>query len=315
MTYFFFMPKKHTLENFIKEAVEIHGDKYDYSKTDYTNAKAKVRIICPIHGEFWQTPDKHINCRQGCPYCGGKKKPTTEEYLQKVNKVHNGKYDYSETVYQNKNSKICIICHQKDENGIEHGKFYQIAHNHLNGNGCPKCAGKYRYTTDEIIEKFRIVHNNIYDYSKVKYHNTKTKVCIICPEHGEFWQAPYHHLNGNGCPHCKESLFEKRVAQFFKENGIQYMEHANCILFPWLHKQHLDFYLPKYNIAIECQGEQHYFPVDFAGKGEEWAINKFKQIQKLDEEKLKLCNENGVKLLYIKFDDDIEVIIKNILKI
>lgn len=180
MTYFF-MPKKHTLENFIKEAVEIHGDKYDYSKTDYTNAKAKVRIICPIHGEFWQ--------------------------------------------------------------------------------------------------------------------------------------APYHHLNGNGCPHCKESLFEKRVAQFFKENRIQYMEHANCVLFPWLHKQHLDFYLPKYNIAIECQGEQHYFPVDFAGKGEEWAINKFKQIQKLDEEKLKLCNENGVKLLYIKFDDDIEVIIKNILKI
>lgn len=77
----------------------------------------------------------------------------------------------------------------------------------------------------------------------------------------------------------------------------------------------MDFYLPQYNIAIECQGEQHYFPVDFAGKGEEWAIDKFKQIQKLDEEKLKLCNENGVKLLYIKFDDDIEVIIKNILKI
>ena len=100
------MPKKHTLENFIKEAVEIHGDKYDYSKTDYTNAKAKVRIICPIHGEFWQTPDKHINCRQGCTYCGGKKKPTTEEYLQKVNKVHSGNTDYSKIVYQKKNYKI-----------------------------------------------------------------------------------------------------------------------------------------------------------------------------------------------------------------
>ena len=82
------MSKKHTLEEFIKEAVELHGNKYDYSKTDYVNAKTKVCIVCPEHGEFWPTPDKHINRRQGCPKWRGKKKPTTEEYLQKVKKVH-----------------------------------------------------------------------------------------------------------------------------------------------------------------------------------------------------------------------------------
>lgn len=309
------MAKKYTIEKFIKKAIETHGYKYNYSKTDYINAKTKVCIICPEHGEFWQTPDKHVNCKQGCPKCSGKKKPTTEEYLKIVNEVHNNKYDYSETVYKNKDSKICIICHQKDENGIEHGRFYQIAHNHLNGNGCPKCTNKYRYTTDEIIKKFKIIHNGIYDYSKVDYFNTKTKVCIICPKHGEFWQAPYHHLNGNGCPKCKSSLFERRVAQFLDKNKVQYIEYANCLLFPWLGKQHLDFYLPKYNIAIECQGEQHYFPVDFAGKGKEWAENNFKNMQKLDKKKLNLCTKNDVKLSYLKFDNDIEITIKKILNL
>lgn len=129
---FSFMPKKHTLENFIEESVGIHGNRYDYSKVDYLNARTKVCIVCPIHGVFWKIPDKHINLKQGCPKCSGKKRPSTEEYITKVNEVHNCKYDYSETVYQNKNTKICIICHQRDENGIEHGKFYQIAHNHLN---------------------------------------------------------------------------------------------------------------------------------------------------------------------------------------
>lgn len=309
------MPRKHSLEEFLKKAIEIHGNKYDYSKVDYMNARTKVCIICPEHGKFWQAPDKHINCCQGCPKCSGKEKPTTEEFFKKANKVHNNKYDYSEVIYNNKDSKICVICHQKDKNGIEHGRFYPIAHNHLNGNGCPKCVNKYRYATNEIIEKFKMIHHEAYDYSKVEYVNTRTKVCIICPEHGEFWQAPYHHLNGNGCPHCKTSLFEKRVARFLDKNKIHYVGHTNCILLPWLGRQHLDFYLPDYNIAIECQGEQHYFPVDFAGNGTEWAKSKFKQTKELDKRKLNLCNQNGVKLTYIKFDDDIEVMIKKILNL
>lgn len=93
-----------------------------------------------------------------------------------------------------------------------------------------------KHTLENFIKEAVEIHGDKYDYSKTDYTNAKAKVRIICPIHGEFWQAPYHHLNGNGCPYCKESLFEKRVVQFFKENGIQYMEHANCILFPWLHK-------------------------------------------------------------------------------
>ena len=58
-----------TTQQFIEKAKKIHGDKYDYSKVEYINSRTKVCIICPIHGEFWQTPDKHLNRKQGCNEC------------------------------------------------------------------------------------------------------------------------------------------------------------------------------------------------------------------------------------------------------
>ena len=73
--------------------------------------------------------------------------------------------------------------------------------------------------------------------------------------------------------------------------------------FNWLGQQHLDFYIPEYNFAIECQGEQHYKPVDFANKGEEWAKMKFEQIKNNDKRKSILCKENNVKLYYIKYNE------------
>lgn len=59
-----------------------------------------------------------------------------------------------------------------------------------------------RLTKQEFIEKARAKHGCKYDYSKVEYINNHTKVCIICPEHGEFWQTPNKHLSGQGCPKC-----------------------------------------------------------------------------------------------------------------
>ena len=81
--------EKTKTEIFIEKARKIHGDKYDYSKAEYINAKTKICIICPKHGEFWQTPDSHMNQRRGCPKCGvercnkGRKK-WTEETLKEI---------------------------------------------------------------------------------------------------------------------------------------------------------------------------------------------------------------------------------------
>ena len=102
------MPKKKTKEEFIKEARELHGDKYDYSKVEYIGALKKVCIICPIHGGFEQTPHNHLG-GQGCPTCG-KCIPTKEEWIAEARKVHGDKYDYSKVDYVNSRTKVCIIC-------------------------------------------------------------------------------------------------------------------------------------------------------------------------------------------------------------
>ena len=125
-----------TKDEFIKEANDIHKGKYDYSKTEYKNAHTKICIICPQHGEFYQTPTNHLN-GNGCPICKGVKlsdlfSTDIVEFKNKVNNIHNKKYDYSKVKYKNNFTPIEIICPQ-------HGPFYQLPHNHLQGKGCPIC--------------------------------------------------------------------------------------------------------------------------------------------------------------------------------
>ena len=115
---------------------------------------------------------------------------------------------------------MCIICHEKDRFGVEHGEFWQTPESHLKGAGCTKCAGKYQMSTEEFIEKAKVVHGDRYDYSKVVYNGGDEKVCIICPEHGEFWQSPYHHLNGVGCPNCQGLRKEYKIS-LLTENDVQ----------------------------------------------------------------------------------------------
>ena len=188
-------------EQFIEEAKKVHGDYYDYSKVEYVNSKTKVCIICPEHGEFWQTPGGHL-AGNGCPICFGTHKRTNEEFIREAKKIHGNKYDYSNVVYVNNHTKVCIIC-------PEHGEFWQTPERHIaQKQGCPKCYDNKRGDTlrknnDWFIEKAREVHGNKYDYSKVDYVNNHTKVCIICPEHSEFWQTPSSHINAKqGCPRC-----------------------------------------------------------------------------------------------------------------
>ena len=194
------MPVKKNKKTFIEDAIKVHGNKYDYSKVEYTNSKDKVCIICPEHGEFYMTPNSHLR-GQGCPKCGKasmakKRAMSKEEFIAKSMKVHGDKYDYSKLEYVNSHTKVCIIC-------PIHGEFWQIPDAHVRGVSCPKCAHRStKYAISEWVEKARKVHGDKYDYSKVKYVNNKTKVCIICPTHGEFWQTPNSHLLGQGCRKC-----------------------------------------------------------------------------------------------------------------
>ena len=276
-------------EGFIQKAKEIHGDKYDYSKVEYINNHTKVCIICPEHGEFWQKPIHHTQGK-GCPYCGGTKKLTTKEFVEKAKQIHGDRYDYSKVDYISAETKVCIIC-------PEHGEFWQTPHAHLAGQNCPKCCGNIKLSTEEFIKRANEIHKEKYDYSKVDYLGADTKVCIICPEHGEFWQTPHNHISGKqGCPECntsKNSKIVQKIETILKEFNIQYIKEKT---FDWLkNKSHmyLDFFLPDYNVGIECHGLQHFEPVEyFGGKIE------YDRRYEMDKLKYKLCSEHDIKIYY-----------------
>ena len=127
------------------------------------------------------------------------KKSTTEQFIQKAIFIHSkGKYDYSLVDYKHSKTKVIIVC-------PEHGEFNQTPANHLSGNGCPKCSiDEHRSSIEQFIRKAIFVHGEKkYDYSKVDYKQSQSKVIIVCPEHGEFEQTPNNHLKGQGCPKCK----------------------------------------------------------------------------------------------------------------
>lgn len=196
------MGKKLTTEEFIKKAKLVHGDKYDYSKTIYVNAKSKVTIFCKTCDKFFdQVADTHYEC--GCPTCGknqtGLKKRTSEEdFLKDAFIKHGIKFDYSRMNYQGLNKKVDIIC-------PIHGVIHTTPYNHLISSGCFYCGVDMRKSTsEEFIKKANLKHKNIYDYSKTDYIDCDTKVEVICKTHGTFWITPKFHLNKGKCPQCSE---------------------------------------------------------------------------------------------------------------
>lgn len=286
------MPKKKTQEEFIADAIKIHGNKYDYSKVEYKSMKHNVIIICPIHGEFSQRPDRHLY-GNGCKKCkysllANEQKKSKEEFIKQARKIHGNKYNYSKVEYVNNKTSVCIIC-------PDHGEFWQTPNKHLIGRGCQKCGVissslKKAYTTEEFIEKSKKVHGEKYIYDNTIYKNSYEKVKIICPIHGEFLQYPHSHLQGHGCPQCNNSKLENEVKTLLRNNKIEFEEQKR---FKWLGLQSLDFYLPQYNLAIECQGIQHFEPIEYFG-GVESLENQIKR----DHAKKCLCENNSIEILY-----------------
>ena len=209
------MAKKLTTEDFIVKAKTVHGDNYDYSLVNYLTSILKVKIICNKHGIFEQTPNKHLS-GSNCPKCTGHY-VNNYLFISKLKEIHGDKYNYSLVDYKKSNELIKVIC-------SEHGVFEQIAASHLNGANCPKCTGHY---TDTIflIERFKKVHSDKYDYSKVEYFGSKNKVKIVCPEHGLFEQLPSGHLSGRGCDKCggSSNLTTKEIIKNCKKiHGDKY---------------------------------------------------------------------------------------------
>lgn len=351
------MTRKMNTEGFIEKAKKVHGDKYDYSQVEYVNSSTKVKIICPVHGEMFKAPYKHLEgrgCRQcyfdritigkkqflkeasdkfgdffdysemkykgmtgkkvkiicplhgeimmepyqhlrgkfgGCKGCSiDSQRMSKESFNEKCREVHGDKYDYSKVVYVSNNTKIKIIC-------PIHGEFEQTPASHqCHGSGCPKCAAQERFLAqEEVVKQFRQTHGNKYDYSRVEYKSGREKVKIICPLHGEFFQAAANHKNGQGCPECAKYGYREK---WLREVLEECTEMAFPSVFPkWLRNPNsgrlleLDCYNKKMKLAIEYQGKQHYQPVEYFG-----GLDAFLKYKERDRIKWNLCLQKGIIL-------------------
>lgn len=280
---------KLTNEEWIDRFKEIHGEKWDYSKTIYNGYGKHMVITCRKHGDFLQKPECHLQgC--GCQKCKSeamksKISLTTDEFIKKARLVHGDRYDYSKVDYKSARTKVSITC-------PIHGAFSQTPNSHLNGRGCPKCSSqRFTYmTNDERENEFRKIHGNKYEYIWETYINNHTPMEIICPKHGSFMQKPTKHLIGEQCPKCNRSKLEDDIEKLLTSNDIDYIPQYKT---RWLSLQSVDFYLPRYNAGIECQGLQHFKPIDYYG-----GTNGYETRKKLDERKFERCKEHGIRILY-----------------
>ena len=269
----------------ISEFRKIHGDRYSYDKIfekDYIikSKNQKIPIICSKHGVFYQRIDKHLS-GQGCPKCARNLPITKEEFIERARKIHGDKYDYSKVDYVNGDTKVCIIC-------PEHGEFWQKPNYHMKGRGCPLCASNIPLTTNEFIKRAKEVHGDKYDYSKVEYVNYGTKVCIVCPKHGEFWQLTGNHIGKKqGCPRCEHhvSAWEEEIANYLKSLNLNIIQSDRKIL----DGKEIDILLPDYSIGIECDGLNFH---------SEKYKDKNYHLLKTEE-----CAKKGIRLIHI-FEDE-----------
>lgn len=215
------MPKRKTTTEFIDHARKVHGDIYDYSLSEYVDSHAKVCIVCPKHGEFWQTATSHLSGR-GCPKCANetprKLQSSTSEFIKRAMAIHGSRYGYSKVKYINCYTEVIIDC-------PEHGEFRQKPVVHINHKcGCPECGNhntskKLADTKEQFITKAKAIHGDMYDYSSVEYVNNHTAVTIVCPIHGEFSQYPTNHTKGAKCPYC----------QNIRENQTSFLNKARSV--------------------------------------------------------------------------------------
>lgn len=216
------------------------------------------------------------------------KKLTNQQFIEKAILVHGNKFKYS--FYINSRKKLNITCNNC---GL---LFKQKANNHLNGQGCPKCCGNiFPSTKEEFIEKARLIHGDKHDYSLFDYLNSRTKgiiKCNICSF--EFLQRPAAHIQGQGCPKCKESLGERFISEILDKHNINYKREYK--LPGTNYRFEYDFYLPDYNLLIEFHGIQHYEPVKYFG-GEDY----FKEILKRDIFKRELSNLVNIPLIEFNY--------------
>lgn len=243
------------MENFIERARAVHGERFDYSRTVYRRAHAKVEIICKKHGPFMQDPMAHLKgfgCAKCCFDAAAQRNEQVRlrcatEFVEKAMAIHGNRFDYSQSHYLSATDKIKIGC-------PEHGVFEITAANHLSGRGCPRCGKKRaddskRKSNNAFVDQAMRIHEGRYSYAASKYVSSALPVQVICSEHGAFEITPSNHLKGKGCPTC---AVVQRASSLVSNKGAVFIERARAI-----HGDKYDYSKAEYlgasdNLIITC---------------------------------------------------------------
>lgn len=222
-----------------------------------------------------------------------RKRRTYEEYLDEFNKIHNNKYIYKlPFTFKTQHDKIEYYC-------PIHNIWNTITvYSHLQGCGCSLCAIdkdrelKSKGKDNFIKECYELYGTELYDYSYFIYKNALTHGLIKCKKCGNYFpQTPSKHLQGHGCHFCKMPYLEKMIYKELKDNNIEFIDNYRADFLKNKNSSlSLDFYIEKYNAAIECQGIQHFEENHF--------FESFDKLNERDKRKLELCKNNNIKLFY-----------------
>lgn len=294
--------------------MEKFGNRIDYSKTEFIDSRTKSTFICKEHGEFQTLPYRFLQNKYGCPKCNDKLKYTTESFIEECKKNHKYEYDYSKVVYTGITDYITIIC-------PKHGEYRVLASSFLQGSECQECVyDSYRLTTEEFIKRAREIHGDYYNYDKVNYINSNTKITITCPKHGDFETLPTNHLKGCRCKKCaledtKLTKGELLICDILNKYHIPYNIQRELTVKELARNSsiiRLDFVV-KYNnkiFFIEYNGKQHYTYIPFFHN----TIEEFEKQQRRDNVLREFCDlhKDKVTLLEIPYtmkENDIENLI------
>ena len=283
---------KKTHEEFVEQMNLINPNIEIVNK--YKNTESKIHCRCKIDGYEWKTTVSSLLRGSQCKKCLGVKTKTKDEFYKIMNSMHpNIKIIGNYVNHQSKLECECLL---------DGYKWSTTAHTLMRGHGCKKCAGTLKKTHEEFVVEAFEKNKNITVIGV--YNGTREKILCKCNKCGNEWNtSPSYVLRGGTCPVCSTSKGETKIVELLVQNNIDYIPQKTFDNCSYKYLLRFDFYIPSKNLCIEYQGKQHYVPVDFSGKGKEWAKQTFEEGQKKDNIKKEFCKQNSIRLLEIPYWD------------
>lgn len=273
------------------------------SKTKETSKKKEryIKFICNIHkdkGIQESTVYDFHRYKHVCKYCNGSR--LKEIFKSRVFEANPDITVLSE--YTQWLSKVDCLC-----NKCGH-KWKARPSVILYGGGCPKC-GRIKANLAEMVEEQEII-NRIQTSNKNikvigKYHGYHKPIecrCLICNTE---WESPVNHIisGDSSCPSCSQlqSKGEAKMISVLKSFGYKPIEQYSFKDCRYKYPLRFDAYIREINTVFEYQGEYHYFPIDYAGKGKEWAKSNMEIAQERDRIKRKYCKDKNIPLVEVPY--------------